>query len=516
MFGRFVQEVSERSLADPYKNIIVSSSYSIFRYTQLVESVISAVLQKTQSKSEQVRKCAIETLASLVLEDYLKFRGSLLLYVLAATADKKDNIARLSHELIIKFANEKNAILIRSCLRECPFAFNDCKLVDNSEMFGADLCLKSPLKGKCEERRYIYRFLVHNLEAINCYTYFENFSTIKDRLTKKGFEKTPEFVESIQDFLYICDYICKSKEIPKSKAAEQGVEGDDDGETAGPSKGPNEVPAIVPTTCKRNRQQTTLPEAMVVVEKAISRFPELSSSLIELDASFKTTFDQICFAIGEHFGDSIKYFPNLFWDKYRKSKPVKKVVKRKNDGDEDSDDDDEVSVLRMSKTPKRSEHQRSTTRQSENPAMNTSSVSEANIFGGAETPKRNPNEEHRSSRKRTKSMMIDDSGSDGDSVSKSKTPRRTPKEEHRSSRKTTKSMVINDSGSDGDNVSMPKTPKTTKRNAGDDQRSVKKSTKSMMIDDSDSYNDSLKRNMFKTPKSAVKEMKRTPRRSKNH
>lgn len=407
----------------------------------------------------------------MVLEDYLKFRGSLLLYVLAATADKKNNIARLAHELIIKFANEKNAILIRSCLRECPFAFNDCKLVDNSEMFGADLCLKSPLKSKCDDRRYIYRFLVHNLEVINCYMYFENFSTIKDRLTKKGFQKSPEFVDSIQDFLYICEHICKSKEIPKSKAAETGgAEGDDDGETAGPStsKAPDVVAGSAPTSSKRNRQRTTLPEAMVVVEKAISRFPELSSTLVELDSEFKTTFDQICFAIGEHFGDSIKYFPHLFWDKYRKARSTKRV-RRKNDGDDDSDDG---NVSKLSKTPRRNE-QRSSIKSGQNSMSHDTSTindaSEGNITEVLQTPQQNSNTEQRSTRKRTRSMATNDSGED-----------------------------------DNEDVSIPKTPKTIIRTA----------IKNMVIDDSDSDNDSL--STFKTPESVAKDTKRTTRRSKNY
>lgn len=445
-----------------------------------MESVISSVLLKTQSKSKQVRKCAIETLASLILEDYLKFRGSLLLYVLAATADEETNIARLAHELIIKFANEKNAILIRSCLRECPFAFNDCKLVDNSEMFGSDLCLKSPLKSKLNERKYIYRFLVHNLEVINCYTYFENFSTIKDRLSKKGFRKTPELVESIQDFLYVCEHICKSKEIPKSKAVETGNEIDEDGEAAGPSTGPEkEAATSAPTASKRNRQQITLPEAMVVVEKAISRFPELSSTLVDLDATFKTTFDQICYAIGEHFGDSIKYFPNLFWDKYRKAKPTKRVTRRKND-DGDDDSDEEANVSKMSRSTRRNE-QKGSVRPSDS-SVDTSSMFEANNTAVPSTPTQN-----------------------------------NPVEEQRKSRKRTKSMATNDSDSDGEDVSLLKTPKSSRRVIGNERSSVKKMMKSMAIDDSDADNESLSQSLFKTPKSAKHDTKRsTPRRSKNH
>lgn len=313
----------------------------------MVESVISTVLQKTQSEDDRVRKCAIETLASLVLEDYLKFRGSILLYVLAATADKKENIARLAHELIIKFANEKNAILIRSCLRECPFAFNDCKLVDNSEMFGSDLFLKSPLKSRIDDRKYIYRFLVHNVEVINCYMYFENFITIEDRITKKDFKKTPEVIESIQDFLYICEQICKSKEMPKSKSAENNAENrtDEEGETPIASTSAAETPASAPTTKKRNKQ-ITLTEAMMVVEKTISGFPELSTTLSDLDPNIKIRFEQFCFAIGEHFGDSIKYFPNLFWEKYRKSKPTRRTRTRRNeDVDSDECDGNDVNVV---------------------------------------------------------------------------------------------------------------------------------------------------------------------------
>lgn len=450
--------------------------FLFFRHTQLVESVISYVLLKTQSQSDQVRKCAIETLASLVLEDYLKFRGSLLLYVLAATADQKNNIARLSHELIIKYANEKNAILIRSCLRECPFAFNDCKLVENSEMFGSGLCAKSPLKAKADERKYIYRFLVHNLEVINCYTYFENFSTIQDRLTRKDFQKTAEFIESIRDFLYICEHICKSKEIPKSKAVENANEGDEDGDaSAGPSKRPDEAAAsALPTTSKRNRQQMTLPEAMVVVEKSISRFPELRSILVEkLDANFDQSFDRICFAISEHFGDSIKYFPHLFWDKYRKAKPTKRN-RRKND-DEENDSDDDTDTSKASRTTKRNESGNSTRLPENSFLKNSSSVNDVTA---------------NTTLKLTNTV-----------------------DEPRSSRKRTRSMATNDSGSDGDEGSSVGTPKTPKRKPSEEKGSAKKS---MVIDDSDSDNESAKSCKFKTPKSVRKESKRTPRSSRNH
>lgn len=464
-----------------------------------MESVISTVLQKTQSEDDQVRKCAIETLASLVLEDYLKFRGSILLYVLAATADKKKNIARLAHELIIKFANEKNAILIRSCLRECPFAFNDCKLVDNSEMFGSDLFLKSPLKSRTDDRRYIYRFLVHNMEVINCYMYFENFSTIKDRITKKDFKKTTEVVESVQDFLYICEHICKSKEMPKSKSAENAAENrsDEDGETTG-VKGAVEAATSAPTTNKRNKQ-TTLPEAMVVVEKTISRFPELSTTLTELDPNFKTHFDQICFAIGEHFGDSIKYFPNLFWDKYRKSKPTKRTRRRNEDDDSDECDGNDASVSRIAKTAKRSVNQEARNKASGSVPMDESSSQigvDTNITVVTKTPKRSANDDD------TNIPVV------------TKTPKRSVND--RSARKSMKSMVIDDSGSDNDfDTSIAKTTKTPKRNAGEGHRSVRKANKRVIINDSDSDDDfeAVKRSSAKSPRLDVK---RTPRRSKKH
>ncbi|KAJ6641333.1 Condensin-2 complex subunit D3 [Pseudolycoriella hygida] len=372
------------------------------KYTQLVESVISSVYMKTQSISEQVRNCAIETLAILVLDDYLKFRGSLLLYVLAATADPKDNIAQLAHELIIKFANEKNAILIQSCLRECPFTFNDFKIFDHSELFGSDPLLRSPLKARCNARRYIYRFLVHNLEVINCYMYFEHFSTINDYLSKKGFQKTTELIQSVHDFLYICEHICKSKNMPKSERSM-----------------PSDEATAEPTTSKRSRQHTTLPQAIVVVEKSISRFPELSASLIELDANFKEKFNRICVAICEHFGDSIKYFPNLFWDKYRKKKPMKppmKPVGRKDDVDECG-----ISSSKVQKMPRKSEQRHSEVRKC---SVRVTS---------------------NNSRKRAISLVINDSESD-EEASTSRTSEAHTKRLR--TNQASKRMVIDDSDSD--------------------------------------------------------------------
>lgn len=76
---------------------------NLFRNTAVVEAIVPYILMKTQHRYCNVREFAFKTLATLILEDYLKFRGTLLIYILAGILDQQREIKELAIELIMKY-----------------------------------------------------------------------------------------------------------------------------------------------------------------------------------------------------------------------------------------------------------------------------------------------------------------------------------------------------------------------------------------------------------------------------
>lgn len=300
------------------------------RNTAVVEAIVPYILMKTQHHYANIREFALKTLATLILEDFLKFRGTLLIYVLAGMLDAQREIKELAAELIMKYTLEKNEIFMRTCLIECPFVFNA------SPCFGQTMSSVSRsgniLKGAAKQpaREYIYRYLIRKVEAVHLYMYFGNVTRLLDHIEKDNvLEQSVDMQAAVADFLYICAEICIANEKQKknmNKIAKENQNGDDlpeDNEmlsqpkdTDTPAEG---EPADGPTKGRRGKKnQPTMTQALAVVEKIVPMIATIDEKLRPLNPTlYAPVIDRLCTEMCIHFETLLEYGqPRKFWAKY--------------------------------------------------------------------------------------------------------------------------------------------------------------------------------------------------------
>lgn len=296
------------------------------------------MLSKTQHHYYQIRESSLQNVIGLVLDDYLKLRGSILIYVIAALVDDHNGISELAYEVLIKHTLEKSDILLRTCLLECPFVLNGYMYMENLDVFtDTELSLESPVIGDkhLNDRQYIYRVFIHNIDTIHCYLYFQNFHMILDKLEKEKLIRTPEGLAAVYDFLYILGEICRSKEKTKKKLTDTGMDNEDEG-IAMNEQAAVALPSTSSTTSRK--KGPTIEQALIAVEKIIPRIAEMSEQLLLINANkFHNIIDELCIAMCEHFEDLTELAqPQAFWNKYRNRK--KNI--RFDDSDDYDDDND--------------------------------------------------------------------------------------------------------------------------------------------------------------------------------
>lgn len=299
------------------------------RNTAVVEAIVPYILMKTQHHYANIREFALKTLATLILEDFLKFRGTLLIYVLAGMLDTQREIKELAAELLMKYTLEKNEIFMRTCLLECPFVFN------GSPCFGQTMSCVSRtgniLKGAAKQpaREFIYRYLIRKVEAVHLYMYFGNVTRLIDHIEKdKVLSKSADMQASLADFLYICTEICIANEKQKknlNKIAKENQTGDDllednemlsapkdtqttaDGEGDGATKGR-----------RGKKNQPTITQALATVEKIVPLIATIDEKLRPLNPTlYAPIIDRLCTEMCIHFEALLEYGqPRQFWAKY--------------------------------------------------------------------------------------------------------------------------------------------------------------------------------------------------------
>lgn len=291
-----------------------------------METILPYILRKTQHQYYSVRQLAIKMISDLIFEDYLKFRGSLLMYILAATNDDKPEIRLLAIEIIHKHCKEKSNTLIRCCMFECPFAFNGYTNFLNFGLFNSkDVCLDSPLIGsqKHNQRYSIYKFFILHTDITYCYLYFEYINLILEKIKSDDTIKMANGIQGIKDFLYICEQICilKKKIVLKtnvdgSNNSQDNVDDDDDNENANANNVNSKT--VENKRSKGSKNTPTMEQVTIVVEKSIPLFAELDKKLRLIDKSFGNQLDSLYTAISEHFDTIVEYAkPRIFWEKYR-------------------------------------------------------------------------------------------------------------------------------------------------------------------------------------------------------
>ncbi|KAL7522553.1 hypothetical protein ACHAWX_007249 [Stephanocyclus meneghinianus] len=146
------RELHQNAPSDPavQTNALMVMGDLCVRYTNLVDKYLpfmAACLQAGEEKCPDVgsnsrlsitlngnaggysliKKNAILLLSSLILQDYIKWRGLFVFRFLAAVADEDDEVSCLARTAIRGPLLEKQPNLLSSCFVESVFVFNSCK-----------------------------------------------------------------------------------------------------------------------------------------------------------------------------------------------------------------------------------------------------------------------------------------------------------------------------------------------------------------------------------------------------
>lgn len=83
------------------------------------------VTNKLKSHNHEVRALALRSLRELVMQDYIKMRGRVLLNILTAIVDPYEDISNEACMIILTFVEEKNKHLLNTCFLESVFVYNN-------------------------------------------------------------------------------------------------------------------------------------------------------------------------------------------------------------------------------------------------------------------------------------------------------------------------------------------------------------------------------------------------------
>lgn len=315
-----------------YRNRCNVYNLLISRNTAVVETILPYILEKTQHPFTAVREYAIKNLAALILEDYLKFRGNLLVYVFAGLLDKERDIKDLVVELIMKYTSEKNEIFLRSCLLECPFVFNNCACFGQGRSpFSSTNILTGTAKKPARE--HIYQYLLRKIDPMYLYMYFENMTRLLEFIEKvPSLAKSPDLQASVLDIVYICTQICVVNEKHKKNLEKIFKDNHDgDGVAINQAEAPQAGDAAgkeadagengEPKKGRGNKKNApTLASSLAIVERVVPSVAAIYELLQKTNPKyFRAALDALCDSMCVHFESLIEYAqPREFWQAHLK------------------------------------------------------------------------------------------------------------------------------------------------------------------------------------------------------
>lgn len=304
------------------------------KHTATVTPVFKEIIYKLHSETEGIRLCALENIYDLVMQDFLKLRGRLLLNFLACLVDKNEMIQLKSQAAILSYATDKNPNLLYTCFLESVFLFNDFIQTDNFGVFPLDEIDKNHLllhgENKRSQRFELYSFLVQNINDMNeshLLMLLKQVIVFKEKLEKKKFKKSANGVETFKDLLFIFKLICDKRgesKINVSKAENAEYANDEDGEEVTQTS-----TAAQKKSNKRKQNVLTVNDAIPVVEKMILIYPKFVAEIIEYDKCLESSANELTKSIVQNFSTFIEYSSSSFWGQAQSSVKAATSNKRK-------------------------------------------------------------------------------------------------------------------------------------------------------------------------------------------
>lgn len=292
------------------------------KHTSTVAPVFKEIIYKLHSQNEEVRLCALANIYDLVMQDFIKMKGRVLLNFLACLVDKNEVIQLKSQAAILSYTNDKNQNLLYTCFLESVFLFNDYIQADNFGVFPHDEIDRNYrlLHGaENREARYeLYSFFVqniHDLNEVHLLMLLKQITVIKEKLEKKMFSKQPNGVELFKDLLHIFKLICDKRgeskmSVSKADNAEYADNDDADADEVAQTSTASQPKA----GRKNNKNLVTVNDALPVLDKMILIYPTFAKLITEYDASLKEGVKLLTSSIASNFPTFIEYAkPGSFW-----------------------------------------------------------------------------------------------------------------------------------------------------------------------------------------------------------
>lgn len=227
--------------------LITSFSDLCKRHTSLVDSSIKTVILQLSSRYITVRSVALNNLNELILQDYVKMRGRVLLNILKLILDEDSQIAAQALYVIQLYVHTKNEKLLKVSLLECVYVFNNYLQYAESDMFPAseiddepcDLAGNEP--GDFAKRNQIYDFFVENIDDLSLLKLLKNVNKINAQLTQRKYVECSAGAGTLLDLLYIFTKMVSVKDRDKARLAKAAASGanDEDAPPPPPEEGPS-------------------------------------------------------------------------------------------------------------------------------------------------------------------------------------------------------------------------------------------------------------------------------------
>ncbi|GMF35894.1 unnamed protein product [Phytophthora fragariaefolia] len=163
----FIRELRTCEEKDIRSNILLILGDLCIRYTSLVDAYIPTIALSLLDKSRLLRRSALLLFSQLILQDYIKWRESLLRFFLRAAVDEDEELANLARHVLCGPLLQKSPHIFTNKFIEIIFVFNgfNGNKLKFSEPFEEEGTRELALLGNAlyPRRAKLYNFLLEHM-----------------------------------------------------------------------------------------------------------------------------------------------------------------------------------------------------------------------------------------------------------------------------------------------------------------------------------------------------------------
>lgn len=161
-----IRELRTCEMQDIRSNILLILGDLCIRYTALVDIYIPTIALSLLDASPLIRRSAMLLFSQLILQDYIKWRESLLRFFLRAVVDKDEELSNLARHVLCGPLLQKSPHIFSSKFVEMIFVLNNFqgKVAYSEPLEREELSeLALPGSARFAQRSQLYTFLLQNM-----------------------------------------------------------------------------------------------------------------------------------------------------------------------------------------------------------------------------------------------------------------------------------------------------------------------------------------------------------------